>query len=121
MKRWWDWTLEVAVRCVQPRIQRTNKHHCVAEVQYDWAESSVSDLFIQVDRWMQPRILKTLPVYIQEWVKLRTQEGEQDPTHFLMFYAQDNLTHDQGQVQDTKDWKELIHGVVNTTSRGELS
>ena len=108
MNDWWIRTLAVAGKCVQPRIQRTNKHHCVAEEQHHWAESSVSDLDIQVDRWMQPKILKTLPVYIQEWVKLRAQEGEEDPTHFLMFYAQVILTHVQDSVHENEDWKGLI-------------
>ena len=27
----------------------------------------------QIDDWMHPKILKALPVLIQEWVNLRTQ------------------------------------------------
>ena len=53
-------------------------------------------------------------------MEIRTQEGEHDPTHFLLFCALEILTHNQGHVQDEEDWKGLIHEVVKTTSRGEL-
>ena len=69
---------------------------------------------------MQPKILKALPVFIQEWVKLRTQDGWRDPSYLLMFYARVTLTQNQGSSYDNEDWRRLIHAVVKTTSRGEL-
>ena len=74
---WWMWTVAEAERCIQIHNRRITGHTCGAEALESLAASSVPARYMQNDNCMRPKMLKVLPVFIQEWVKFRTLEGEQ--------------------------------------------
>ena len=120
LNRWWSWTVQEAGRCILLRDRRIDEDTFGATAQSILATSIVPALYMHIETCMQPRLLRVLPVFIQEWGKIRTQEGEFDPSHFLVFYAQVSSIQDQGNLYEEEDWKRLVHAVVQTTSRGEL-
>ena len=108
------------MRCIQIQNLRITGHTCSAEALETLTAPTVPVRYMQIDNCMRPKMRKVLPVFIQELVKLRIQEGQQDPTYLLMFYVQVSLIHNQGNLSDYESWRRLVHAIVKTTSRREL-
>ena len=78
---WWQWVRQSAesthhIYLTKPLDQR--EQVCPREI--------LPTQYAQVESWLRPRILATLPKQQKDWVDLRAQAGQQDPSNVLVYY-----------------------------------
>eukprot|EP00959_Pyramimonas_sp_CCMP1952_P390066 8174435-Pyramimonas_sp.AAC.1 len=79
--QWWAWCLQEA----------DNAHKVFLKTPLHQREgieptTPMPAPWLQIEAWIRPRILETLPKDIREWVALRARSGRVGPSHVLLFY-----------------------------------
>ena len=81
LSQWWEW-------CYQ-RAEEAYKQVLLASVQTREAilpQHPMPPAWMQLEAWMRPRVLSTIPKDIQTWVDMRARQGKVDTTEKLIFY-----------------------------------
>ena len=78
---WWRWVC-TAAKSTHANFIAT----AVDRREHVFPRQALPVEFIQLESWLRPRILASLPKAQREWVDLRAQTGIVDPPHTLLFY-----------------------------------
>ena len=79
--QWWKWCLQEAENAHKVFLQ-TPLHQREAVM----PTASLPAPWLQLEAWIRPKILDSLPKEIREWVNMRARQGRIDQSHVLLFY-----------------------------------
>ena len=79
---WWRWCLKKA--------QVAYRQFLAASIQDRESILPLDTLpsaWKQIDSWMRPKLLDSVPGQIKEWVDMRARQGKIDETHIIIFWV----------------------------------
>ena len=68
----------------------------------------MADAWEQIDSWIRPKLVDAVPKHVKDWVVRRTNLGETDPTHVVVFYLMKSFSPDSPEEK-----KQLYDAIVN--------
>ena len=80
--RWWNWCQQEA-----ELVYRAFLKAPLAVRESLVPTSTMPAPWQQLEAWIRPRLLDSLPKDIQQWVQSRERQGVIDSSHVLLFYA----------------------------------
>jgi len=77
---WWNWCLKEAEVAHQSFLLAP-----ISTREAIMPSAPMPTAWLQLEAWMRPHVVKSLPQHLTEWVTMRARQGHIDPSHVLIY------------------------------------
>ena len=112
---WWTW-----VRTTAENTHKVFISQPIDQREHVFPLDEIPVGYSQVESWMRPRILASLPKNQRSWVDQRAQTGVHDQSHVLVFYLFKTFTPGSPLEKDTLLRKVLNPSVCTNPSSAQV-
>ncbi len=82
MRSWWRWCLQKAGVAHRRFLAAS-----IQERESIVPSDAMPGAWEQIDSWMRPKLLDSVPGVIRDWVNMRARQGKIDETHVIIFWV----------------------------------
>ena len=82
IRNWWRWCLEKA-----SSAHKRFMVACLQDRESVMPTEVMPQAWEQIDSWMRPKVLDTLPSVVKDIVSMRSRQGKIDETHVILFWV----------------------------------
>ena len=82
MRNWWNWCLQKAGVAYKRFLSAE-----LCDREKIFPQDLMPSAWEQIDSWMRPKLLDSVPSVVREWVNMRARQGKIDDTHVILFWV----------------------------------
>ena len=114
-QEWWYWVLQEATRSLRNKWNNVFSGSPLNAEGVDIQEAPVPGMYSEIENFMQPKVLQSLPVFIREWVNMRSESTEMPTSSILIYYAIRS-----SEPEEVNEWTDLLNAISTSRSLSKL-